>query len=158
MVLSITTTHQPATDLGYLLHKHPDRYQTVSMKYGSIKVFFPEARDDRCTATLILDIDPIHIVRETRFKSNVMDQYVNDRPYIASSFMSVALSNVFRTALKGECKNREELCDIKIPLTATIPVIQCRGGEQFTRELFESLGYHVELHRYPLTITPLNGD
>ena len=34
MLLTITTTYSPATDLGYLLHKHPDRLQTFDLAFG----------------------------------------------------------------------------------------------------------------------------
>ena len=84
MLLTITTTHQPATDLGYLLHKHPDRCQTFPLSWGTAQVFYPEASIEKCTAALILDIDPIELVRGKQ--AHTLDQYVNDRPYVASSF------------------------------------------------------------------------
>ena len=90
MLLTITTTHQPATDLGYLLHKHPDRYQTFPLAWGTAQVFYPEASIEKCTAALILDIDPVELVRGKQ--AHTLDQYVNDRPYVASSFLSVAIS------------------------------------------------------------------
>ena len=63
MLLSITTTHRPATDLGYLLAKHPDRLQSFALSFGEAHVVYPEASDDRCTAALILDLDPVALVR-----------------------------------------------------------------------------------------------
>ena len=63
MLLTITTTHRPATDLGYLLHKHPDRFQSFDLSFGKAHVFYPEAADDRCTACLLLDVDPVGMVR-----------------------------------------------------------------------------------------------
>ncbi len=34
MLLTISTTHRPATDLGYLLSKHPDRVQRFELAFG----------------------------------------------------------------------------------------------------------------------------
>ncbi len=148
MLLTITTTHQPATDLGYLLHKHPDRYQTFPLSWGTAQVFYPEATIERCTAALILDIDPIELVRGKQ--AHTLDQYVNDRPYTASSFLSVAIAKVYGTALNGHCPNRLELVDTAIPLSATISAVPCRGGVDFLHRLFEPLGYTLTIEGYPL--------
>ncbi len=147
MLLTITTTHTPATDLGYLLHKHPDKCQSFSLSFGQAHVFYPEASDTLCTAALLLDIDAVKLVRG---KGATLEQYVNDRPYVASSFFSVAMSQVFGTALGGRCKDRPELVQTPIPLTAKISVLPCRGGEEFLRELFEPLGYTVSAQNHQL--------
>lgn len=147
MLLTITTTHTPATDLGYLLHKHPDKCQSFSLSFGQAHVFYPEASDTCCTAALLLDIDSVKLVRG---KGATLDQYVNDRPYVASSFFSVAMSQVFGTALGGRCKDRPELVQTPIPLTAKISVLPCRGGEEFLRELFEPLGYTISAQNHEL--------
>ena len=155
MLLNITTTHQPATDLGYLLHKHPDKCQSFPMTFGQAHVFYPEATQERCTATLLLDINPIELVRG-KFSGKgegTLEQYVNDRPYVSSSFMSVAIAKVFRTDLSGRCNNLPELVDRVIPLTVNLPVLPCRGGRSFLRELFEPLGYEVEGETLPLNKT-----
>lgn len=100
MLLTITTTHRPATDLGHLLHKNPEHLQSFSLPFGQAHVFYPEATQDRCTAALLLDVDPVGLIRRgVRFVR--LDQYVNDRPYVASSFLSVAIARVFNTALTG---------------------------------------------------------
>ena len=146
MLLSITTTHRPATDLGYLLHKHPDNVRTVSFPFGEAHGFFPEATDDRRTATLLIEIDPIGLVRR-KGKSNdsfALASYVNDRPYAASSFTSVVLAKVFGTAMTGRCESRPELAESPIPVEIEIPVLPCTGGEAILRRCFEPLGYDVE--------------
>lgn len=155
MLLTITTTHLPATDLGYLLHKHPERCQSFQMSFGKAHVFYPEASVERCTATLLLEVDPVGLVRgkPSSRREGAFDQYVNDRPYVASSFLSVAIAKVFRTAITGRCKDRPELADTPIPLTVEIPVLPCRGGESFLRELFEPLGYEVRGQLLPLDET-----
>src|SRR5205085_2007536 len=66
MLLSITTTHRPATDLGYLLRKNPARAASFDLAFGRAHVVYPEAADDRCTAALVLDIDPVGLVRGRR--------------------------------------------------------------------------------------------
>lgn len=146
MLLTLSTTHHPATDLGFLLHKNPARPQSADLGFGVAHVVYPEASEERCTAALILEIDPVGLVRGgSRF-----DQYVNDRPYAASSFMSVALGRVFGTAMTGRSKERQELADSSIPLEAHLPVLPCRGGEPFLRKLFEPLGYELQATRLPL--------
>ncbi|MFL5385520.1 MAG: 3' terminal RNA ribose 2'-O-methyltransferase Hen1 [Longimicrobiaceae bacterium] len=146
MLLTLTTTHRPATDLGYLLGKNPARAQSFELAFGTAHVFYPEAGDDVCTAALLLDVDPVGLVRG----SGGLDQYVNDRPYAASSFLSVALSRVMRSAMAGSSRERPELAETPIPLVARIAVLPCRGGDGFLRRLFEPLGYAVEAVPHPL--------
>lgn len=129
MLLVITTTHQPATDLGFLLHKHPDKLHSVSLPFGVAQVFYPAATPERCSAALLLDIDPVGLVRKTRGSPGfALKQYVNDRPYVASSFMSVALNRVFRTAMSGRSKERQALAEADLPLSVTPSALPCRGG------------------------------
>ena len=143
MLLTITTTHSPATALGYLLHKHPERFQSFQLSFGKANVFYPEASLERCTAALLLDVDPVGLVRKQRGEGYQLEQYVNDRPYVASSFLSVAIAQVFGTALAGRCKDQPELAQTPIPLTAKLSVLPCKSGEAFLRRLFEPLGYTV---------------
>ena len=151
MLLTITTTHRPASDLGYLLHKHPDRCQSFDLSFGTAHVFYPEVAAERCSACLLLDVDPVGLVRGQRQNASFMlAQYVNDRPYTASSFMSVAIAQVFGSALQGRCKDRPELVATPIPLSARIDVLPVRGGERFLRNVFEPVGYAVEATRCPL--------
>jgi 3' terminal RNA ribose 2'-O-methyltransferase Hen1 len=153
VLLTISTTHQPATDLGFLLHKHPDRVQTFTVPFGDAHVFYPEAREDRCTAALLLDIDPVGLVRRGReVRSFALAQYVNDRPYVASSFLSVAMVTVFKSAMAGTCKGYEELAATALPLEASLPVVPAQGGESLVRRLFEPLGYEVEVA--PISLDP----
>ena len=150
MLLTITTTHRPATDLGYLLHKHPDRCQAYDLSFGRAHVFYTEATDDRCSACLVLDVDPVGIVRGKGSAEGLLSQYVNDRPYVASSFLSVAISQVYGSALQGRCKDRPDLATMPIPLSARLDVLSVRGGETFLRAVFEPLGYAVECEHHPL--------
>ena len=145
MLLTISTTHTPATDLGFLLHKNPARLQTFPMKFGDVHVFYPEANAGKCTAALLLEIDPIRLARKNRGENRTLEPYVNDRPYVASSFLSVAMARVFRDALAARSKERPELPAVKIPLVATLTALPCRGGEEFLRKLFEPLGYEISL-------------
>lgn len=156
MLLTLSTTHQPATDLGYLLHKHPARVQTFELPFGNAHVFYPEATAERCTAALVLDVDPISLVRG---KNRVMGDtgliagYVNDRPYVASSFLSVAIARVYDSALAGKSREHAELVETPLPLKATLSVVPCRGGEGIVRELFEPLGYVVTAQAHALDET-----
>ncbi|WP_022824814.1 3' terminal RNA ribose 2'-O-methyltransferase Hen1 [Hymenobacter norwichensis] len=155
MLLTISTTHQPATDLGYLLHKNPARLQSVDIAYGQAHIFYSEATAERCTAALLLDIDPIALVRNHRGPAGegfALEQYVNDRPYAASSFLSTALSKAFNTAMNGTCKDRPELPETLLPLEVTVAVMPAAGAEQLHR-LFGPLGYAVETQAHPLDPT-----
>ncbi|MFC4531890.1 3' terminal RNA ribose 2'-O-methyltransferase Hen1 [Sphaerisporangium dianthi] len=146
MLLTISTTTRPATDLGFLLHKHPDRVQEFGQSFGVARVFYPEAAAERCTAALLLEVDPIRLVR-SRGRSSPdfsLGQYVNDRPYAASSMLAVALADVFRTARSGHCASRPELAAGPIDLEIVIPAMPCRGGPETARGLFEPLGWQVE--------------
>lgn len=145
MFLSITTTHRPATDLGFLLHKHPDRLHQIELAFGKAWVFYPEAGQTRCEAVLVLDIDPIGLVRGKGRADGLLDQYVNDRRYAASSLLSVALNKAFRTAMIGVCNDRQALADSAIPLEAIIAPLPLRGGEELVRLLFEPLGWRVHV-------------
>lgn len=146
MILTISTTHQPATDLGYLLHKNPERLHTFDLSFGKAHIGYPEATPERCTAAIILEVDPVGLVRSgNKFASGLMEQYVNDRPYAACSFLSTTLSKAFGPAMNGRSKDRPELAQTEIPLEIRIPVLPARGGKTFVRELFEPLGYEVSL-------------
>ncbi|KOV15557.1 methyltransferase type 12 [Streptomyces sp. XY413] len=160
MFLTITTTgtaENPATDLGFLLHKHPDRVRVENQSHGTAHVFYPEATAERCTAALLLEVDPVALVRRGKGKGRggapdaALAQYVNDRPYAASSLLAVVLSGVFRTALKGQCVLRPELPDQARPLRVEIPVLPARGGAAMVHRLFDPLGWDlVQAEAVPL--------
>lgn len=156
MLLTISTTHRPATDLGFLLHKHPDRAQEFALPFGRAHVFYPEAGDERCTAALLVEVDPVGLVRKGRGGAFALAAYVNDRPYAASSLTSVALLTVFRSAMAGAGGGRPELAATPIPLEAELPAVGARGGPALVRRLFEPLGYAVEAT--PLALDPEQPD
>ncbi len=157
MLLTLTTTHRPATDLGYLLRKNPARSQSFELTFGNAHVFYPEAGEERCSVALLVEVDPVGLVRKRRGPSGeggLLEQYVNDRPYAASSFLSVAIAEVFGSALSGtECKDHPGLSQTPLPLRVQLPALPCRGGEEFLRKLFEPLGYRVSATRLPLDET-----
>ncbi|MGN9803122.1 3' terminal RNA ribose 2'-O-methyltransferase Hen1 [Micromonospora sp. L32] len=158
MLLTLTTTHRPATDLGYLLVKHPDRVQSFELPAGTAHVFYPEAGEDRCTAALLVEVDPqrLGVGRRAGRKqartpeSFTLGQYVNDRAYAASSLLASALSTVFRSALRGESRDRPELAGTAIPLEVRVPVLRCRGGADVAGRLFAPLGWTVTATPIPL--------
>jgi len=152
VLLTISTTHQPATDLGYLLGKHPDRVQTFSITGGQANVFYPEATPERCTAAMVLDIDTIDLVRTMKVpgSSMMLRHYVNDRPYVVSSFTSSAISNVFSSALNGRCTGRQELVEVAMPVEVRLSVIRATAGQEGLQRVFGPLGYTVEATRFVL--------
>lgn len=148
MLLTISTTHHPATDLGYLLHKNPSRVQTEELSFGKAHVFYPEANPDICTVAVLLEVDPVALVRGRRGpagEGGQLQQYVNDRPYAANSFLSVALGRLLSTALSGRSKERQEVADRALPFSAKLPAVAARGGADLVRRLFQPLGYEVTI-------------
>ncbi|MFF7642814.1 3' terminal RNA ribose 2'-O-methyltransferase Hen1 [Streptomyces canus] len=152
MFLTISTTgtpERPATDLGFLLHKHPEKAQAFSTSYGRAHVLYPEADDQRCTAALLLEVDAVALVRRGKGKGRggapdaALAQYVNDRPYAASSLLAVALSAVFSSAMRGVCAAKPELPSQPRPLRIEVPALPARGGLELVRRLFEPLGWTV---------------
>ncbi|TXS27925.1 3' terminal RNA ribose 2'-O-methyltransferase Hen1 [Streptomyces sp. gb1(2016)] len=150
MFLTISTTgtpERPATDLGYLLHKHPDKAQTFSTSHGTAQVFYPEASAERCTAALLLEVDPVALVRRGKGKGRggapdaALAQYVNDRPYAASSLLSVAMTTVFKSALNGVCRAMPERAGEPMPLRIEVPALPARGGAELVHKLFGPLGW-----------------
>ncbi len=151
MLLTLTTTHQPATDLGYLLHKHPDRLQSFELPFGIAQVFYPVATDSECTMALLLDVNAVDLTRGKQGSNQPsIADYVSDRPYVASSFMSVALSKIFGTAMSGTCNQRPALPSKPLPFRVHIPVLPSRGGEKFLHSLFVPLGYEIQTQRLAL--------
>jgi 3' terminal RNA ribose 2'-O-methyltransferase Hen1 len=162
VLLTITTTagvgdvvdQRPAGDLGYLLHKHPGRVQIFDLPVGRAHVFYPEVTDHRCTVALLLEVDPIALVRGRKFggaDAFSLGQYVNDRPYAASSMVAVAMGRVFNTAMTGRCDLRPELAAGTLPLEVHVPALPCRGGAALAAKLFGPMGWRVQ-------VTPIVAD
>ncbi len=141
MLLTITTTAPEATDLGYLVHKHPDRLHERDVGFGTARVFFPEASVDRCTVALAVEVDAVGLARG----SLRAEGYVTDRPYVAGSLLSVALTRTFGSALAGQATERAERVDEVMPLVATLAAVHAPGGETTIRQAFEPLGYDVAI-------------
>jgi 3' terminal RNA ribose 2'-O-methyltransferase Hen1 len=153
------TQERPATDLGFLLHKHPGRKQAFSTSHGTAHVFYPEATAERCTAALLLDVDPVTLVRRGKGKGRggspdaALSQYVNDRPYAASSLLAVALSSVFKSALHGVCNALPERAAEALPLRIEVPALPARGGAALVEKLFAPLGWtSVRAEPVPLDV------
>ncbi len=154
MLLTLSTTHRPATDLGFLLHKNPDRLHDKTLTFGRALMAYPEAGEGRCTFALAVEVDPVALVRgKGKGAGGLLDQYVNDRPYAASSLLCVAITQCLRTAMTGRCKQRQDLADTPIPLEATVSALAARGREGMVGRLFEPLGYTVEETPIPLDET-----
>jgi len=153
VLLTLSTTAQPATDLGFLLHKHPDRAQSFNVAVGTAHVLWPEATPERSTVALLLEVDPIALVRGRGNRgadSFALAQYVNDRPYAASSMLAVALGRVFRTAMSGRCDARPELVGQLLPLEVHVPALRSGGGADLVERLFSPLGWTVRTTTLPL--------
>ena len=147
MLLTITTTHRPASELGYLLHKHPDRVQSFAESMGLAHVFYPHVSAESCTAALLLEVDPIGLVRRGKGSSPdgfALASYVNDRPFAAGSMLALALKDVFGTAMTGRCQARPELAATPIPLQIHLPAQRCHGGVDLLRRLVEPLGWQAQ--------------
>ena len=160
MLLTITTTEKPAADLGYLLHKHPGRVQRFDVAVGQAHVFYPEVAPRRYTAALLSEVDPAELVpgQAPRWPGSggsdgfSLAQYVNDRPYAASSLLAVALGRVFRTAMTGRCDARRQSAATALPLEIGVPALPSRGGPALARQLFGPLGR--DMHATPVPLDP----
>ena len=142
-----------ATALGFLLHKHPGRVQRFSVPFGSMHVLYPEATAERCEVAMLLDVDAVALAKNKRFRGDAfaLGHYVNDRPYVASSLLAVALGAVFSTAMTGRSDSHPELAAARLPLRVQLPAVPTRrddGG--LARRLFEGCGWTVEEERIPL--------
>lgn len=159
MILTIETTFArgagPAgmvpRDLGFLLHKHPDRLHVVELPFGTARMGYPAADDDSCRFALAVEVDPVALTRGRR--DGTSEQYVNDRPYAVSSRLSVALGRCLKTAMAGRCASRPELAEAAIPLAATVLPISGTNAD-LARDLFAPLGYAVAAEIAP----PARGD
>jgi 3' terminal RNA ribose 2'-O-methyltransferase Hen1 len=151
MLLTITSSSPPADDLGYLLHKNPANLRTVDLAFGRAHVFWPESSPERASVSLLVEVDPVGLVRRGRGTAGfALAEHVNDRPYVASSLMSVAIARLFGTAMSGRSEDRPDRVDASLSLTASLPVVACREGEPLLRRLFEPLGYQVQATSIPL--------
>ncbi len=144
MLLTITYEGHKTQELGFLLHKNPDRAQQFELNWGKAYVFYPEVTDERTTAALLVDIDPLDLARgRAGSKDGGLFEYVNDRPYATTSFVSTAISRVFATALSGRCDKRPELADTPLDLTVCLYSLKDAGRYELADKLFEPLGYEV---------------
>lgn len=146
MLITLTNTALPATNLGFLLHKNPANLHSADLPFGKAHVFYSSTAEQQCTACLLLELDPVELVRGAQ----QLEDYVNDRPYVASSYLTVAMGRVFGTALSGKCQKRPELVATRLPLEITVEVLRARGGAEILRKLFEPLGYRVDTIALPL--------
>ena len=153
MLVTLTSTAPSASDLSHLLRKHPARAQAFELSVGIAHVFYPEATDERCTVALLLEVDPVGLVRDKRFRgadSAALSRYVNDRPYASSSMVAVALGQVFRTALGGRSESHPELAAVALPLEVTLAAGPARGERRLATRLFGPLGWDVVESPVPL--------
>ena len=152
MLLTVTTSSPPATELGWLLHKHPDKVQRFDVKGGQAHVLYPEVSEARCTCALIVDIDPVTLVRGKPGSAGagVVRDYVNDRPYTANSITAAAMCEVFRSALNGRCEGRERVATTPLALEATLASVRLGAGAERIGRLWGALGWEVE-------VTPVDG-
>ena len=150
MLLTLTCTASQADDLGYLLLKNPANVFEATLSFGKLTVCWPECSPERATVALLLDVDPIGLVRNNRSSGQTLDQYVNDRPYVASSLLSVAIVEAFGTAMNGRSRERPERVAEKLPFEVHVDVLHVSAAENLVPRLFEPLGYTVELERLPL--------
>jgi 3' terminal RNA ribose 2'-O-methyltransferase Hen1 len=155
MLVTVTSTAASASDLSHLLRKHPDRAQEFALSVGTAHVFYPEVSGERCTVAMLLEVDPVGLARDKRFRGSdaaTLARYVNDRPYASSSMVAVALGQVFRTAMNGTSETYPELAASALPLEITVAAVPARGRDTagLVTRLFEPLGWAVDETPIPL--------
>ena len=159
MLLTITNSSPPVDDLGYLLHKNPANLRSVDLAFGTAHVFSPELNQERCSISLLLEVDPVGLVRRGRSVAGfALADHVNDRPYVTSSLTSVAIARLFGTAMSGRCDERPDRVDARLQLTAHLPVVPCRDGEPFVRRLFEPWATRSRPARSPSIRRSMTGE
>jgi 3' terminal RNA ribose 2'-O-methyltransferase Hen1 len=142
----LITIESDNPEMSFLLHKNPARLHSDTTSFGTAHAFYPAGN----RVALLLDIEPLKLTRRGGADSFALQPYVNDRAYVANSFLSVALNQLFRTAVAGRCKERPELVETPMKLKVSIPTLPCRGGSALLKSLFEPLGYSVNATRIPL--------
>ena len=150
MLLTITTTHGPATDLGYLLHKHPARFQSYDLSFGGRMSSTPRSDDDRCSACLLLDVDPVGIVRgkgaaegllvPVRQRSTLRRLVVPQRGDLAG----------LRLGAPGPVQGPAGADDDPDPALGPAACHSRAGRRAVPEGVFEPLGYAVDAERHPL--------
>ncbi|MDR1887920.1 MAG: 3' terminal RNA ribose 2'-O-methyltransferase Hen1 [Zoogloeaceae bacterium] len=152
MLLTITHTGENTPDIGFLFHKNPARPQVFELNYGMAFVFYPEVSAEKTTIALLLEINPIDLVRgkegAVNKDGNGLFDYVNDRPYVSSSFMSVAIAKVFGTAMSGRGDEFQNLADARLDLSATLVMLPCKSETSMLNRVFEPLGYEVAFESF----------
>ena len=143
MLITLTCHAPNAPDVGYLFGKNPASLFAREFSGGRVLVFYPEVAEDHLTIALLTEIDPIALVR-TASGAHGLDQYVNDRPYVASSLTSVALNVAFGSALGGKSRERPERVNEVLRWEVSLPVVACDAGEDFITRIFAPLGYEVD--------------
>jgi 3' terminal RNA ribose 2'-O-methyltransferase Hen1 len=154
MLMTITCEGPHAQDFGFLIHKNPASVFERQLAFGRVTLFYTENMPERASVALVFDIDPVSLVRDGN-RAAALEQYVNDRPYVASSFTSVAIREAFSSALAGKSKDRPDLVARPLPLRASVPAVHARGDVAIVERLFSPLGYEVAVQhrqldeRYP---------
>jgi 3' terminal RNA ribose 2'-O-methyltransferase Hen1 len=141
MLLTIQADISPGSDLGYLLHRHPEQVYTSPLPQGQLHLFYPEVTGHSATAALWLELAPVGSAR---------DLFGNDRPFVVSALMSQAIFQTLGLALDGLCPERPELADKPLNLMVRLVVVASRGGPSQLERLFEPLGYEVQTEPRPL--------
>jgi 3' terminal RNA ribose 2'-O-methyltransferase Hen1 len=149
MLITLTCHAPNAPEVGYLLAKNPATVFERLFSAGRVWVFYSEVAADHITVVLLAEIDSVGLVRGPAALAG-LDQYVNDRPYVASSLMSVALNVAFATAISGRSKERPERVGERMRWEVTLPAVACEAGEELIGRMLAPLGYAVTTARLPL--------
>ncbi len=159
MVLNIKTTGENANNLGFLLHKHPSRYQTETLPYGTVHMFYPEISKELCSFVMFVEINSIALARTTKDNYSAtfkLGHYVNDRPYVASSFLTTVISKFLGSALNGKCNKHPNLVEEQFSLEIEVSVVKSIKGKLQIANFFEPLGYKVSVEEKQLDSSNLN--
>lgn len=149
MLITLTCETPNAPEIGYLLGKNPASVFRREFSAGTVWVFYPAVSEQRVTIALVTEIDAVGLVRGPAALTS-LDSYVNDRPYVASSLTSVALSTAFGSALAGRFGAHAERAAEPMGWTVRLPAVACDAGEELLTRIFMPLGYTITMTRLPL--------
>lgn len=153
MLLTLTCSAPDAPRFGFLFGKHPDSLFERPFSLGTVRVFYPQVTPDAVTLAVQVEVDPVALVRRPGGGVGGLDQYVNDRPYVASSITSVALNTALGGAMSGRNERHPDLVAARPRWEVRLPAVACDAGAEFITRIFAPLGYEVSTTRFPLDAT-----
>ena len=142
VLLLLTTTRRPATDLGRLLALESGEVHEFAVPGGIATLHLPEVSAHRCTAAVFLEWH--HRGSDLGDDQAGAGGRAPVPAHVTSDMLADAVSLVFRNALAGASGHRyPHLLRAALPLEIVIPQFPCQAGVHLAERLFGPLGWRV---------------